>query len=126
MGDGTVLPEIADEFQNVAREREFWSADLMEELASGATIQGRPDIPEEVQRHVFDPFFTTNRAQGNTGLGLYIVHNLVTQQLGGTIALVSALGKGTTISMTLPLRAPGQVKPAAPAGHFGASSMAQP
>ena len=40
-------------------------------------------IPEDVQPHVFDPFFTTRRAQGSTGLGLYIVHNLVTQQLGG-------------------------------------------
>jgi signal transduction histidine kinase len=71
-------------------------------------------IPEEVQRHVFDPFFTTSRAQGSTGLGLYIVHNLVTQQLGGRIRLVSAPGKGTTISMTLPLLAPGQ------AGSLGA------
>ena len=63
-------------------------------------------IPEDVQRHVFDPFFTTRRAQGSTGLGLYIVHNLVTQQLGGKITLVSSPGKGTTISMTLPLVAP--------------------
>jgi signal transduction histidine kinase len=68
-------------------------------------------IPEDVQRHVFDPFFTTRRAQGSTGLGLYIVHNLVTQQLGGRIALHSAPGKGTTISMTLPVRAPGQAEP---------------
>ena len=65
-------------------------------------------IPEEVQRHVFDPFFTTRRAQGSTGLGLYIVHNLVTQQLGGRIALVSSLGEGTTICMTIPLLAPRQ------------------
>ena len=64
-------------------------------------------IPEDVQRHVFDPFFTTRRAQGSTGLGLSIVYNLVTQQLGGRITLVSAPGKGTTISMTLPLTAPG-------------------
>jgi signal transduction histidine kinase len=64
-------------------------------------------IPEEVQRHVFDPFFTTGRAQGRTGLGLYIVHNLVTQQLGGRITLVSAPGKGTTVSLTLPMLAPG-------------------
>jgi len=64
-------------------------------------------IPEQVQRHVFDPFFTTRRAQGSTGLGLYIVHNLVTQQLGGRITLASAPGKGTSICMTLPLRAPG-------------------
>jgi signal transduction histidine kinase len=64
-------------------------------------------MPEQVQRHVFDPFFTTRRAQGSTGLGLYIVHNLVTQQLGGRITLASAPGKGTTICMTLPLLAPG-------------------
>jgi ribonucleoside-diphosphate reductase alpha chain len=50
MGDGTVLPEIADEFQGVARDRGFWSADLMDELASGASIQGRSEIPEDVQR----------------------------------------------------------------------------
>ena len=65
-------------------------------------------IPEEVQRQVFNPFFTTGRGQGSTGLGLYIVHNLVTQQLGGRISLVSAPGKGTTITMKLPLLAPGK------------------
>src|SRR5438445_12818602 len=75
-------------------------------------------IPEEVQRHVFDPFFTTRRAQGRTGLGLYIVHNLVTQQLGGRITLISALGKGTTIYMTLPLLAPGQAARTNTAGRF--------
>src|SRR5258707_9622383 len=75
-------------------------------------------IPEEVQRHVFDPFFTTRRAQGSTGLGLYIVHNLVTQQLGGRITLVSALGKGTTICMTLPLLAPGQAEPTSTVGRL--------
>ncbi|MBR0691683.1 ATP-binding protein [Bradyrhizobium lablabi] len=63
-------------------------------------------IPEEIQRHVFDPFFTTRRAKGSTGLGLHIVHNLVTGQLGGRITLVSAPGKGTSICMTLPLAAP--------------------
>src|SRR5262249_6914701 len=33
-------------------------------------------IPEEIQHHVFNPFFTTRRSQGSTGLGLNIVHNL--------------------------------------------------
>jgi len=63
-------------------------------------------IPEHVQRHVFDPFFTTKRAQGSTGLGLYIVHSLVTQRLGGRITLDSAPERGTTIRMTLPVLAP--------------------
>ena len=68
-------------------------------------------IPEDIQRHVFDPFFTTRRAQGCTGLGLYIVHNLVTDQLGGRISLASASGKGTIICMTLPVLAPGSAGP---------------
>lgn len=71
-------------------------------------------ISEDAQRHVFDPFFTTRRAKGCTGLGLYIVHNLVTVQLGGRIGLVSAEGKGTSISMTLPLVAPGNDTPMTP------------
>jgi signal transduction histidine kinase len=66
-------------------------------------------MSDDVRRHVFEPFFTTRRAQGSTGLGLYIVHNLVTQQLDGRISLDSAPGKGTTISMTLPLSASSEV-----------------
>ena len=68
-------------------------------------------ISEEDQRHVFDPFFTTRRAKGSTGLGLHIVHNLVTEQLGGRITLTSAPEKGTSICMTLPLIAPGHDGP---------------
>jgi signal transduction histidine kinase len=77
-------------------------------------------IPEDVQRQVFNPFFTTGRGQGSTGLGLYIVHNLVTQQLGGRITLVSAPGKGTTIRLTLPLLAPGKAEPANAAARLSA------
>jgi len=75
-------------------------------------------IPEDVQRHVFDPFFTTRRSQGSTGLGLHIVYNLVTQQLGGKISLVSAPGKGTAIRMTLPLLARDPAESAGIAGRF--------
>jgi signal transduction histidine kinase len=66
-------------------------------------------IPEDVQRHVFDPFFTTRRMQGSSGLGLYIVHTLVTQQFGGTIGLDSAPGGGTTFRITLPVAVHGQL-----------------
>jgi signal transduction histidine kinase len=82
-------------------------------------------IPEEVQRHVFDPFFTTSRAKGNTGLGLYLVHNLVTEQLGGRITLVSKLGEGTTICMTLPLVAPGHMEPTSVVRRFKTQSQSQ-
>jgi signal transduction histidine kinase len=56
----------------------------------------------DVLRQAFDPFFTTRRGSGGTGLGLHIVYNLVTQQLGGRLTLDSKLGHGTTIRMILP------------------------
>ncbi len=37
----------------------------------------------DVRRRAFDPFFTTRRDQGGTGLGLHIVYNIVTNRLGG-------------------------------------------
>jgi signal transduction histidine kinase len=83
-------------------------------------------IPEKIQRHVFDPFFTTRRAQGSTGLGLNIVHNLVTQQLGGAITLSSQPGKGTTFSMTLPLVAPGHAEPMIAATRSATTEISNP
>ena len=47
------------------------------------------------------------RGRGGTGLGLNIVYNIVTRQLGGRIKLVSGLGRGTTFRITLPLVARG-------------------
>lgn len=52
-------------------------------------------ISADLHRKVFEPFYTTRRDRGNTGLGLHIVYNLVVNRLGGTIDLVSAEGAGT-------------------------------
>jgi two-component system, NtrC family, sensor kinase len=60
-------------------------------------------IPEEHLSKVFDPFFTTARHQGGSGLGLHIVYNLMTQNLHGEIEIQSELGKGTHFKMKLPL-----------------------
>jgi signal transduction histidine kinase len=65
-------------------------------------------MTEDVQRRAFDPFFTTRRSEGGTGLGLHIVYNLVTRRLGGRIMLSSAPWRGTTFRITLPLAAPRQ------------------
>ncbi len=59
--------------------------------------------------HAFDPFFTTNREKGGSGLGLHIVYNLVTQKLLGTITCESAPGKGTSFVLVFPAVIPGGV-----------------
>ena len=59
-------------------------------------------IPAEHQGKVFDPFFTTRRGSGGSGLGLHIVYNLVTQRLGGRIELHSQPGEGTRFTLYFP------------------------
>lgn len=50
---------------------------------------------------VFEPFYTTKTDSGGTGLGLYVCHSVVSSY-GGTIAIDSTVGEGTTIRITLP------------------------
>jgi len=57
---------------------------------------------EEQLSKIFDPFYTTKRGQGGTGLGMHIVYNLVTQSLGGEIECDSSPGQGTVFSIRIP------------------------
>ncbi len=52
--------------------------------------------------HIYEPFFTTKRGQGGSGLGLQIVYNLVTQTLVGKIQCFSAVGEGTKFELEFP------------------------
>jgi signal transduction histidine kinase len=61
----------------------------------------REDLPR-----IFDPFFTTKMGVGGSGLGLNIVHNIVTEILGGRIDVASEVGGGTRFTLTLPMSAP--------------------
>ncbi len=71
-------------------------------------------IAPEHQTRIYDPFFTTRRNAGGTGLGLHIAHNIVTGLLGGRIAFHSQPGQGTSFVLSLPLLAP-SIGVAAPA-----------
>lgn len=59
-------------------------------------------ITEETQQKMYDPFFTTNREEGNSGLGMSIIHNIVTQTLGGKIQTESAVEVYTRFTIMLP------------------------
>ncbi len=65
-------------------------------------------VSNKILKHLFDPFFTTKLGSGGSGLGLYIVYNLVTSILGGNIQAYSVLHRGTTFELTLPRIAPEQ------------------
>jgi signal transduction histidine kinase len=52
---------------------------------------------------IFDPFYTTNRVEGNTGLGMHVVYNLVVQKLEGDIEVTSKVNEGILFNITLPI-----------------------
>lgn len=60
-------------------------------------------IAPEILPKIFDPFFTTKRGNGGSGLGLNIVYNIITNQLGGKIKCKSIVGENTTFKMELPV-----------------------
>jgi len=60
-------------------------------------------IAQENLEKLFEPFFTTHRAHGGSGLGMYICYNIVTTQLQGTIICESTLGKGVFFRVEFPI-----------------------
>jgi PAS domain S-box-containing protein len=58
-------------------------------------------IPPENLPKIYDPFFTTQRGRGGTGLGLSVIYSIITQQFNGSIKCNSKLGAGTTFMIHL-------------------------
>ena len=76
-----------------------------DQVAITFSDNGRGMAPD-VRRRAFEPFFTTRRSQGGTGLGLHIVHNIITGRLGGRISISSEPERGTTFRVVIPRAAP--------------------
>jgi PAS domain S-box-containing protein len=102
MGNGGVL-EVSLERADVAQTRALSHGNL----APGAFVRlevsdtGRGIEPQVLER-MFDPFFTTKGVGEGTGLGLSLVHGIVAD-LGGAIDVRTALGRGTTFTVWLPI-----------------------
>jgi signal transduction histidine kinase len=61
-------------------------------------------IPEHLRKRIFDPFVTTKRGQGGSGLGMHLVYNLVTQGLNGSISVISKEGEGVQFRILFPVK----------------------
>jgi signal transduction histidine kinase len=61
-------------------------------------------IPESAQPHIFEPYFTTKEVGKGTGQGLAIARSVIVERLKGTIRFETAMGRGTTFILRLPVR----------------------
>ena len=61
-------------------------------------------IPQEHIEKIFNPFFTTKRGQGGSGLGLHLIYNLITQKFKGSIQCTSEISKGVFFVVRIPKR----------------------
>ncbi|MGE5656969.1 MAG: sensor histidine kinase, partial [Actinomycetota bacterium] len=64
-----------------------------------------PGIPEQIQKKIFNPFFTTKPVGKGTGLGMSISYQIITEKHGGKLECFSTPGVGTEFVIQIPIRA---------------------
>ncbi len=97
-----VLNSLIHGFDGVQAGRINIRADMNDEVFSFYYEDDGCGVPEEYLDKLFDLFFTSKREQGSSGLGLHIVHNLVTQTFGGAINCKSGPGRGAKFTIRIP------------------------
>jgi signal transduction histidine kinase len=71
-----------------------------------SVIDNGVGMSDDVKAHIFDPFFTTKMGRGGTGLGMHIVHSIVSRVLGGHVTVHSEVGHGSHIEVEFSCVAP--------------------
>ena len=59
---------------------------------------------KETLKHVFEQFYTTKKDDGGTGLGMYILYDLIVNTMGGKINVVSEIDQGTEFNIEVPIK----------------------
>ncbi len=121
--DLPLVPALRDELNQVILNLVVNAAHAIEEKSAGTERRGRitisarvagddaelsvtddgAGISDEVRQHVFEPFFTTKPVGKGTGQGLAMVYAVVVKKHGGVVRLDSEPGRGTTVTISLPL-----------------------
>ncbi|KTF15566.1 ATP-binding protein [Pseudoalteromonas sp. H105] len=86
---------------NIGNEIEF----TIERNESSLIINYRDNgvgVDKTIKKRIFDPFVTTKRGEGGSGLGMHLVYNLVTQALGGSVFYDEKDERGASFIITLP------------------------
>ncbi len=97
-----VLNALTHAFDPEQQGRVRIQAELLGETVRLRVSDDGKGMEEGIRRRVFEPFFTTRRGEGGSGLGLHIVYNLTHELLGGDINCVSKPGQGSEFSLSFP------------------------
>jgi len=92
-GEVTISAEVVDNKLEIENNKQL----LIKFIDNGIGMS------EEVQQKIFNPFFTTKPVGKGTGLGMILVYDIVKNIHKGDIQITSEVGKGTTVSITLPV-----------------------